>query len=80
MKLQILGTGCAKCRKLYALATQAAQEMGLACEVVKVEGIKEIVAMGVVSTPALAADGKVLFAGNLPTLEKLKEYLQPYKS
>lgn len=78
MKLQILGTGCAKCKKLYELTKQAVQELGLVCEVVKVEDIKAIVIMGVMTTPALAADGKVLFAGNVPALEKIKEHLKPY--
>ncbi len=76
MKLQVLGTGCTKCKKLYELVTQVSQEMGLECEIVKVEKIKEIAAMGVMGTPALAADGKVLFAGSLPSAEKLKEYLK----
>lgn len=79
MKLQILGTGCAKCKKLYELTLQVVKEMGLNCEVVKVEDIKEIVTLGVMSTPALAADGKVLFAGAVPSPEKLRAYLEPYK-
>ncbi len=75
MKIQILGTGWPKCKKLTELADQAAKEMGLEYEIEKVTGIAEIMEFGVMTTPALAVDGKVLSAGHLPSYEKVKELL-----
>ena len=78
MIVQIAGTGCAKCKKLYELAVETTGDLGISCDIVKVEKIKEIVALGVMTTPALLVDGKILSTGNVPTMEKLKEILQPY--
>ena len=78
MIVQITGTGCAKCNKLYEMAVEATRDLGLACEVVKVDKIRDIAKLGVMTTPALLVDGKILLAGNVPTMEKLKEILQPY--
>ncbi|HPR91025.1 MAG TPA: thioredoxin family protein [Synergistaceae bacterium] len=75
MKIQILGTGCPKCKKLGELADQAAKEMGLEFEIEKVTGIADIMEFGVMTTPALAVDGKVLSAGHVPSYEKVKELL-----
>ena len=75
MKIQILGTGCPKCQKLAELAEQAAGELGLAYELEKVTEIPKIIAFGVVTTPGLAVDGKVLAAGSLPSYEKVKDLL-----
>ena len=75
MKIQILGTGCPKCKKLAELAERAAGELGINFEIEKVTGISEIIAFGVVSTPGLAVNGKVLVAGSLPSFEKVKELL-----
>ena len=75
MKIQILGTGCPKCKKLGELADQAAKEMGLEFEIEKVTGIAEIMEFAVMTTPALAVDGKVLSAGHVPSYEKVKELL-----
>lgn len=78
MIVQIAGTGCAKCRKLYELAVEATDDLRIACDVVKVERIKEIVELGVMTTPALLVDGKILLTGNVPTIEQLKEIFHPY--
>lgn len=75
MKIQILGTGCAKCAKLAELAEQAAREMGLDFEIVKVKDLNEIVAFGVMMTPALAVDGTVKSSGKVPSLDELKKLL-----
>ena len=75
MKIQILGTGCPKCKNLAELAEQAAGELGFAYELEKVTEIPKIIAFGVVTTPGLAVDGKVLAAGSLPSYEKVKELL-----
>jgi small redox-active disulfide protein 2 len=78
MKLQILGTGCAKCKKLTEVSDQAAKELGLDYEIVKVTDLAEILDFGIMSTPGLAVDGKVLTAGQVPTVEKVKKLLEPF--
>lgn len=73
-KIQILGTGCAKCEKLAANAKQAAENIGLDYELVKVSDLNDIMSFGVMTTPALAVDGKVLTTGKVPSpadIEKL---------
>ncbi len=76
MKIQILGTGCPKCHKLAADAEQAAKELGLSYELVKITDINEIMNFGVMITPALAVDGKVKFSGKVPGVEAIKGYLK----
>ncbi len=75
MKIQVLGTGCPKCKKLEEMATKAADELKLDYSIEKVSRINDIMAMGVMSTPALAIDGKVVLAGRLPGEAELKEML-----
>ncbi len=76
MKIQILGTGCPKCKKLAELAKNAAKELGLEYELEKVTDINEIMNFGVMATPGLAVNGKVLLAGKMPSPEHLKGLLQ----
>ncbi|MBN2030943.1 TM0996/MTH895 family glutaredoxin-like protein [bacterium] len=71
-KLQILGTGCPKCKKLTELTEQAAQELSIDFEVIKVTDIKEIMNFGVIMTPALAVDGEVKIAGKIPSVDEIK--------
>jgi small redox-active disulfide protein 2 len=75
MKIQILGTGCPKCNMLAERAAQAAKELGLDHELVKVTDINEITAFGVMLTPGLAVDGKVKLSGRVPSVEELKKLL-----
>ncbi|ETA79935.1 thioredoxin family protein [Youngiibacter fragilis] len=75
MILKILGTGCANCRKLEANVREAVKEMGLDAEVKKVENIKDIMSYGVMGTPALVKDEKVLFAGRVPNVDAIKKYI-----
>ena len=75
MKIEVLGTGCAKCTKLYEAVENAAKAAGAEYTLTKVQDIKDIVAMGVSTTPALVIDGKLVHAGSVPTAEKLKELL-----
>ena len=74
-KLQILGTGCSKCKSLTEKVEQAAKELGIEHELVKVTDLQEIVALGVMTTPALAVDGQVKVAGNIPSIEELKRLI-----
>lgn len=76
MKIQILGTGCAKCQKLAEAAKQAAEELKLTFELVKITNLNEIMGFGVMVTPALAVDGTVKVAGKVPTVEEVKKLLQ----
>ncbi len=63
MKIEVLGTGCAKCSMVYDEAVKAVAETGVEAEVVKVEGIEDIMAYGVAFTPAIVIDGEVRSAG-----------------
>ena len=76
MKVEILGTGCPKCRKTSAHAEQAVKDSGVPAEIVKVETIKDIMSYGVIATPALAIDGEVKVAGRIPKVEEIKGWLQ----
>jgi small redox-active disulfide protein 2 len=75
VKIQILGTGCAKCKQLVENAETAAREAGISYELEKVTGIAEIVKFGVMSTPALAVDGKVKLVGRVATAAEIKPLL-----
>ena len=75
-KIQILGTGCPKCKKLTENAEQAVRELGLECEIEKVTGINEIMNFGVMITPALAIDGEVKVVGKTPTPEDIQKLLR----
>jgi small redox-active disulfide protein 2 len=75
MRIQVLGTGCAKCRQLAASVEAAARELGLGAEVEKVEEFAEIMKFGVMSVPALVLDGKVAAVGRLPSREELRKLL-----
>lgn len=75
MKIEILGTGCAKCKKTKELVEQAVAELGVNAEVVKVEDINAALDYGVMITPAVVIDGDVKMAGKVPTIEKVKEWL-----
>lgn len=71
MKLEVLGTGCTKCKNLYDNVQKALELSGKEAELVKVEDIPSIMKYGVMSTPALVKDGKVLFSGKLLTPEDI---------
>ncbi|MRR16600.1 MAG: thioredoxin family protein [Deltaproteobacteria bacterium] len=75
MKIEILGTGCAKCHKLDELVRAAVRETGVDAEVSKVEDIKKIMGCGVMMTPALVIDGKVKVAGRVPSAEDIKQMI-----
>ncbi|HOL67299.1 MAG TPA: thioredoxin family protein [bacterium] len=75
-KIQILGTGCPKCKKLSENAEIAARELGLEYELVKVTNINDIMNFGVMMTPALAVDGEVKVSGKVPTVEEIKQMLK----
>lgn len=78
MKFQILGTGCSNCKKLEVLTKELVDELNINAEVEKIEDIEEIMRTGVMSTPALLADGKLIVSGYVPSKEELKTSLNTY--
>jgi small redox-active disulfide protein 2 len=74
-KVQILGTGCPKCKKLFDTAEQTVKEFGIEAEVTKVEDINEIMKFNVMMTPALAVDGEVKVVGRIPKPEEIRKML-----
>lgn len=76
MKIQVLGTGCAKCKQLTANAERAVSELGIAASIEKVEDLREIMKFKVMSTPALVVDGIVRSSGKLLTPDGIKELLR----
>jgi len=75
-KIQILGTGCPKCKKLTENAETAARELGIEYEIEKVSDIKDIMNFGVMMTPALALDGEVKLVGKVATIEEIKKLIE----
>ena len=74
-KLQILGTGCPKCKKLAENAESAAQDLGIDYEIEKVSDINDIMKFGVMMTPALAVDGEVKVVGKVSDVDEIKELI-----
>lgn len=74
-KIQILGTGCAKCRQLTAIAEQAAQDLGLQYELEKVTDVNRYADFGVMFTPALVVDGVLKLSGKVPSVDEAKQLL-----
>lgn len=74
-KIQILGTGCPKCKKLAENVEAAAKDLGIEYEIQKVTNINEIMKFGVMMTPALAVDGDVKVVGKVPSVENIKAML-----
>ena len=73
--IQILGTGCAKCKQLAENAEQAARELGIEYRLEKVTDLAQIMSYGVMMTPALAVDGKVKLVGKVATPEEIRPLL-----
>jgi len=76
MKIQVLGSGCPTCKKLFELTKQAVAELKLKIEVEYITDIQKIVEMGVMSSPVLAVNGKPVLAGSLPDIEKIKKLIK----
>ncbi len=75
-QIQVLGTGCPKCKKMAEMAETAAKEAGIEYTLEKVTDIQEIMSFGVMMTPALVIDGQVRVTGKVPTISDIKELLQ----
>jgi small redox-active disulfide protein 2 len=75
-KIEILGTGCAKCKRLFANAEQAVKDLKITAEVIKVEDLDEIVERGVMLTPALFINGELVTEGRVPCVEEIVTMLK----
>lgn len=76
IQVLVIGPGCARCKTLAQLTEQAVKELGITAEINKVTDLKQIMALGVMMTPALAINGTIKLSGKVPTLAELKTLLQ----
>jgi len=79
MKIEILGPGCPKCKKLSELTVEAIKELGISAEIAKVTDINIIIGYGVMLTPALVIDGEVKIAGKIPSKKEITEWIEKKK-
>ncbi len=75
MEIKVLGTGCAKCKALEKVTKEAVEKTGVNATVTKVEDIVEIMQSGVMTTPALVIDGKVVVKGKVPSVSEISKLL-----
>ncbi len=75
VKIEVLGTGCMKCKRLMKNVEKAVKELGIDAEIVKVDDIVEIMDRGVMLTPALAVNGEMKISGRVADVKELKEIL-----
>jgi small redox-active disulfide protein 2 len=74
MDIKVLGTGCANCKNTIALIDQVAKAKGVAVTLEKVEELRDIMGYGVMSTPGVVIDGKVVHAGGVPNRDKVEQW------
>jgi small redox-active disulfide protein 2 len=79
MQLLVIGPGCAKCKTLAQYTEQAVKELGVNAEINKVTDLKQIMALGVMMTPALAVNGTIKVVGKVPSVSEIKALLQQVK-
>jgi small redox-active disulfide protein 2 len=75
MNILVIGPGCSRCKTLAQLTEQAVKELGLTAEINKVTDLKQIMALGVMLTPALAVNGTIKLAGRVPSVDDIKKLL-----
>jgi small redox-active disulfide protein 2 len=76
VKIEVLGSGCANCQRLEALARAAVAKLGVEAEVAHVTDIKEIMARGVMATPGLAVNGKIVSKGRVPSAAEVESLIK----
>ena len=79
MKIEILGTGCPKCKKLNELAEEAINDLGVSAEIIKVTDINKIIDYGVMVTPALVIDGNIKVTGKIPSKQEITDWIKEKK-
>ena len=77
MDIKVLGSGCASCRATVALIEQVSREKGVAASITKVEDIKDITRAGILSTPGVIIDDRVVHSGGVPSRAKVEQWLSP---
>ena len=75
MDIKVLGTGCANCKSTIALIEQVAKAKGVEITLAKVEDLRHIMGYGVMSTPGVVIDGKVVHSGGVPSRDKIEKWL-----
>ncbi|MDD1728276.1 MAG: thioredoxin family protein [Methanospirillum sp.] len=76
MKIEVLGSGCTKCKRMFDNVADAVKKAGVQAEIVKVDELNEIVSRGVLMTPSLFVDGEEVVAGRVPTVNEIIEILK----
>ena len=76
MKIEILGTGCPKCKKTAENVEKAVKQLGIDAQIVKIDKIQDIMNYGVMITPALAINGEVKVAGKIPSPEQITDWIK----
>ena len=76
MKIEILGTGCPKCKATEKNVRKAVDELGIQAEIIKIDDLQEIVNRGVMMTPAVFIDGEAKIVGHDPSPEEIKKLLK----
>lgn len=78
-KIEILGSGCQSCEKLYKTVIEAAQELELSCEINHITDITKAIELGIMSMPALVIDGEVITTGTIPNKEEAKAIIKSHQ-
>ncbi|KLO21537.1 redox-active disulfide protein 2 [Marinitoga sp. 1197] len=76
MRIEVLGSGCPRCKQTYKIMQMAVVETGKEVELIYETDINKIISKGIMATPAVAIDGKVVISGKIPTLEEAKQLIQ----
>jgi small redox-active disulfide protein 2 len=76
MKIEILGSGCSKCKSVEKLVRNVVEELGIQADIIKVEDLQEIINRGIMMTPAVFIDGEAKIIGHVPTADELKKLLR----
>ncbi len=80
MNIKVLGPGCVNCRTLESRTREALSQLELPASLENVEDVRLIASYGIMRTPGLVIDGKVVFSGHVPTVDKLKDILRAHRS
>ncbi|KPU27694.1 redox-active disulfide protein 2 [Caloranaerobacter sp. TR13] len=78
MVIKILGAGCKNCEKLYNLTNEVVNELGIEAEIKKVTEFKDILSYGIMKTPGLVINNKVVVSGRVPSKNEIKDFIQKY--
>jgi small redox-active disulfide protein 2 len=76
MEIKVLGTGCAKCKKLVEMAKEVAGELGVDADIIKITDLNEILEYDIMMTPGLVVDGEIVCSGRLPKKDEVRSWLQ----